>query len=509
MVQKEIKKKTQIYGLIGILSAIVLFAMIYGYGTTPTASPPLASPSSTPNVPSSSPSPQPVSTSIPEASPMKTFSSINDLTNFLTTYTNSSKNVLPPAAAGTGTSSELTITPSVPSPAPAPTTAPASATAVGPVSTSAGATDYSTTNIQVAGVDEADTVKTDGKYLYVIANNSVYILNADPQNAEMLSKIATENSYLQGIYLSQDGNKLAVLGTQWVPYYPDLKSSYSADLIMPYWGGGTTFVNVYDVSDRTNPVLARNFTISGNYFNSRMIGNNVYTILTESVYLVNDNVNLPTVFAGTKPFEIAPTSIYYVPIPDTYYTYATFISLNIMDDSQAPTNTTIMMGGTSDMYVSANNIYVTYTTWNEQGQDTNIYRIGINEGALTFEAKGTVPGSVLNQYAMDEYNGYFRLATNQWFNDNATTSDGAVFQVSRQKNSIYVLNMNLAIVGKLERFKMDESLFSVRFMGDKCYVVTFKQTDPFFIIDLSKSCRAKSCRPAKHPRLLKLPPPIR
>ena len=83
-------------------------------------------------------------------------------------------------------------------------------------STSQGATnDYSTTNIQVAGVDEADTVKTDGQYIYTIGNNSqvVYILDAssqNPQNAKVLSKISFDNSSPMGIYLSADGNELAV-----------------------------------------------------------------------------------------------------------------------------------------------------------------------------------------------------------------------------------------------------------------------------------------------------------
>jgi uncharacterized secreted protein with C-terminal beta-propeller domain len=208
---------------------------------------------------------------------------------------------------------------------------------------------------------------------------------------------------------------------------------------------------------------------------------------------------MPVVFTGTSASNIEPTKIYYAIAPDSYSTYTTVVSLNILEDSKAPTETTIMMGGASNMFVSAENIYLTYQNWNGESQDTSIYRIHINQDNLPFEAKGVVLGYPINQYAMDEYNGYFRIAITTWFQDNATTSDGAVFKVSRQLNCIYVLNMDLNVVGKLERFKMDETIYSVRFMGNKCYVVTFKQTDPFFVIDMSDPAAPKVAGELKIP----------
>jgi uncharacterized secreted protein with C-terminal beta-propeller domain len=134
---------------------------------------------------------------------------------------------------------------------------------------------------------------------------------------------------------------------------------------------------------------------------------------------------------------------------------------------------TVLMGGASTMYVSLSNIYVTYPTWSEGGEYTSIYRISVNKDALNFEAKGSVAGYVLNQYSMDEYNGNFRLATTSWKD---TT-----------RNAIYVLNSNLTTVGevKLENAEVRETIQSVRFMGDKAYVVTFEQKDPFFVLDMS------------------------
>src|SRR3972149_1087021 len=373
MVQREISKKAQVYGLVGILSALVLVAMIYGYGAAPGISPnpsamPSASPGTTPDVslPNS-----------PDAAPMQTFLSYDELNSFVGNTANryyvSSTDGLP-----------------VPSTIPAPTSAPVLDSMAPSKSTAEGTQgSYSNTNIQVAGVDEADSVKTDGKYLYVIANNSVYVINAgstNPAEAKVLAKISGDNTYLSGIYLSQDGNKLAVLGTKYVTY---TEVNKDASLIMPpYWSSGSTFVQVYDVTNKESPVLARNFTISGSYFNSRMIGNYVYAIITEGVYTNNGKVNLPVVFSGAEASNIEPSRIFYADSADNYYTYTTVIGLNLLDNS-APSKTTIMMGGASDMFVSANSIYVTYQAWNIESQNTNIYRISVNQDVLKIEAKGS------------------------------------------------------------------------------------------------------------------------
>jgi inhibitor of cysteine peptidase len=484
MVQRGIAKKAPVYGLVGILTALVLITMIYSFGPAPGI---LPNPSA---MPSAAPSATPIVSlpHSPDAAPMVTFLSYDELNSFVVRNSNRY-------------SGSVTTGSPVPSAAPAPTSAPL----VDSMAPSKSATEglqgasYSNTNIQVAGVDEADSVKTDGKYLYVIANNSVYVLNAgstNPAEAKVLSKISADNAYLSGIYLSQDGNELAVLGTKYITYTEISKDSSS--IILPYWGGGSTFVQVFDVTSKVSPSLSRNYTITGSYFNSRMIGNYLYVIITEGVYTTNGKVNLPVVFAGTEASNVEPSKIFYADSLDSYYTYTTVIGLNLLDNS-VPSKTTIMMGGASDMFVSASNIYVTYQAWNTESQNTNIYRISVNQAVLKIEAKGAVPGAPINKYAMDEYNEYFRIATTAWVQDNATTVDGAVFKVTRQFNSIYVLKSDLTVAGKLEKFKMDESIYSVRFLGDKCYVVTFKQIDPFFVISLSNPVEPKVAGELKIP----------
>ena len=106
---------------------------------------------------------------------------------------------------------------------------------------------------------------------------------------------------------------------------------------------------------------------------------------------------------------------------------------------------------------------------------------------LTFEAQGGVPGNTINQYAMDEYNGNLRMQQ-LWQNTGGSVVFGGQ---SSQINNVYVLNQNLSIVGKLEGLAQGENLHSVRFMGDKGYLVTFIRTDPLFVIDLSQPANPK------------------
>jgi inhibitor of cysteine peptidase len=463
MVQKEVRKKTLVYGAIAILSAIVLVAAIYT----------ISSPT--------------VLTSLSNVSPMKTFASLEDLKNYLTTNTQggSSYGGGPLDSQFFGGLAPVAV-PSEVSP---------SLSTAGTNSAGNTYSTYSTTNIQVAGVDEADTVKTDGQYIYTVSttqntgyyfngyytetNNAVYIIKADPQDPQVISKITLDNNTEPaGLYLSQDGSKLVVLASEYQTYnYGSERipsSNVATPMLMFYQADVYTFINVYDVSNKANPVLTRNYTLSGSYFNSRMIGNYVYTVVSQPAYANNDSVVLPEVYNNAVNSTVEPTDIYYTDVQDSYFTYTTFAGLNVMDDSQALSSMTIMMGGTSDMYVSQNNMYIIYPS--QTGQDTEIYQISINGQALTPQARGAVPGYVLNQYSMDEYNSNFRVAT--------TTSTGSWINQAQQ-NNIYVLDMNLTIVGKLENLAQGESIYAARFMGDKCYLVTFKQTDPFFVIDLS------------------------
>jgi inhibitor of cysteine peptidase len=485
MVQKEVKKKTARYAIVAILSAIVLVTLIYSFGAAPTIFPPGQT---------------------PFLAGMKTFSSIDELKTYIT------NNSVGGATYYGGPLDSKFFRQGIPRATPAAVSMPQSL-GFGETTSAKTADSYSTTNIQVAGVDEADTVKTDGQYIYTTSttqasgyyydygsyssqsSNTIYILNADPQNPEVVAKISLGNdTEPAGLFLSQDGSKLVVLASKYetysyggTPMYPTTTSD-AMPMIAAYRANVYTFINVYDISNKADPVLDRNFTVSGSYFNSRMIGNYVYAVVSQPATVNNNDVILPAVYNGNAQTNVPPSSIYYADMVEpSYFTYTSFFGINVLDDTSQPTNMTVIMGGASTMYVSTNNIYITYPTWTNNGQYTSIYKVSINGAVLKFEAQGSVPGYVIDQYAMDENNGYFRVATN-WQGE---TTSSLNKQTSSKINNVYVLDSNLTTVGKLEGLADGENLHSVRFIGDKVYLVTFKKTDPLFVIDLSQPANPK------------------
>jgi len=329
----------------------------------------------------------------------------------------------------------------------------------------------STTNVQVTGVDEADIVKTDADgYMYVVSNDTVYILSAYPTaQAGVLAKIQYTDMIPIGIFVS--GQRLAVIGSQYSFPPAAIPSPFGVTVSPAYYVTDVnTFIRLYDISDRSNPVLIKDFNLTGSYFNSRMIGDYVYLVASKPAYTVNDTIFLPEIVQNGITTEIAPTEIYYFNGTDDWYQYTTFVAMNIQNVTEGPTYMTALLGAASSMYVSQQNMYVTFQDY-FWGGDTTIYRINLQGSNMTIEARGQIPGQTHNQYSMDEYGDYFRIETQSYDETSAT--------------NVYILDMNLTTVGKLENIAPGENFHSARFMGDRCYLVTFQNTDPLFVIDLS------------------------
>jgi inhibitor of cysteine peptidase len=338
------------------------------------------------------------------------------------------------------------------------------------------ANDYSTTNIQVAGVDEADIVKTDGKYIYLVSGNKTLIVRAyPPEQAQVLSEIELEGT-ITGIFVN--GDRLVVFEEE-TPYYlyDDIRLGQAGETYMPsiaYYVSPKTYIKVYDISDRENPRLQRELSADGQYVSSRMIGDYAYVVINAPVYEQDDKLNLPKIYSGGNETEIPATDIYYSDVSDYYYMYTTIMAINTQNDDQEPTRETILLGASSNVYVSQNNIYLTFPVWGGnvgEFEKTSIHRIHIDGAEIEPIASGEVPGMVLNQFSMDEYDGYFRVAT-------------TTYQETSQ-NHVYILDMDLNIVGSLTDLARGETIYSARFMGERSYLVTFKKTDPLFVIDLS------------------------
>jgi len=186
---------------------------------------------------------------------------------------------------------------------------------------------------------------------------------------------------------------------------------------------------------------------------------------------------------------VEASKIYYSNVSDYFYAFTTVLAFDIMN-VEAPKYEVFLVGSASAVYVSRDNIYVTIPKmpifYNESSvsERTEIHRIRITDGEIKYEASGVVPGRVLDQFSMDEYGEHFRIAT---------TTDQLAWRLGEatSMNHIYVLNMNLNITGKIENIAPGETIYSARFMGERCYLVTFKKVDPFFVIDLRDPANPK------------------
>lgn len=339
---------------------------------------------------------------------------------------------------------------------------------------------YSRTNIQVEGVDEADIVKTDGRRIYLALGGRVLIVRAyPPEDAYVASEIHL-NGTVSGLFINN--GRLAIISGGDRIYYAKIREGEGYREDREVWSiSPQTSVLVYDVENSEAPTLIRNVTLSGVYFNSRMIGDYIYVLVSSPAYLVDDEPILPEILDGTRIVRIDPTQIYYSNNSDFYNAFTVIAAINIRDPDEIITHETFLFGYASCIYVSLNNVYVAVPRYFGSAS-TEIYRIRIEGGRIIYEASGIVPGTILNQFSMDEYSGYFRIAT--MTNQEIMVRDLSGRAMITTSTNVYVLNMNLTVVGRLEGLAPGEYMYSARFMGDRCYLVTFKKVDPLFVISI-------------------------
>ncbi len=361
-----------------------------------------------------------------------------------------------------------------------------------------GSTDYSTTNVQVEGVDEPDIVKTDGIYLYALSDQNLYILKAYPVNdANILSKISIkEDVYISEFFVNDD--YLIVFGSSY--NYPILYGGYidsdekTGDVIPEEesWEVSSSVIKIYDISEKENPELVKDIEIDGTYFDSRMIGDYIYVVSSEHSYYIyrhyegNYSLNVPEITIDNDTKKIPYDQIYYADSPEIVDTMTHVIAINLND--MEINEKSFLIGISENMYMSENNIYLVYTKYEydtdpliglpytSYEETTVIHKIQVDNGDIGYVSNGEVPGHVLNQFSMDEHNNFFRLATTKGFSWDETNPS---------KNNIYILDENLKRISAIEGIAEGEQIYSSRFIGDKAYLVTFKNTDPFYTIDLS------------------------
>ncbi len=353
--------------------------------------------------------------------------------------------------------------------------------------------EYSQTNTQVDGVDEADIIKTDGKYIYYVADKKIVIVDIqNSDSSKKVSEIPFENNdtYVRDIYVKQD--KLLVIASK-NEIKTETRSIYeTADVA--YVDGITikTIAIVYNIQNREKPAEERRIELEGTYISSRMIGDNIY--FATSKYISNAlNMVKRYPIEELKEDDYKPTYIdtavsqenKYIPFNEIQYfddtditNYLIVAGFDIGKKEAADVET--FLGAGETIYASNKNMYIAkiitkydINTYTLLGYNTKIIKFKLDNGNITYQKDTTINGKILNQFSMDEdANENFRIATTQEIQGNT-------------ENMLYILDKDLKGVGNLTGLANGEKIYSVRYMGDKAYIVTFKQVDPLFVIDLS------------------------
>lgn len=407
--------------------------------------------------------------------------------------------------------------------APGQTTAAPAAADQGAKTSAGSATDFSTTNVQVSGVDEGDVIKNDGKYIYIIKGSDLRIVEAYP--AENLKELVSftlgdANETFTPSEMYVDANTLTVIGSDYkepTPVPLDTTTTGTTTKIAPdyypYYNYSRTKVFVVDITDRTKPTVKRSVEFDGYYNTSRKVGNTLYMVMnynyspiiyyaqpmmldtagtssgtTTTATPVPADVVVPKMLDTKKGTEelVAPCSqIRILPKEHNFnYLITAAVPLN---DLTKDVSRSVVVGNSENIYASQSNLYVAANDWGGGyyrpygDYDTAIYRFALGNGTIEYKNKGKVPGQLLNQFSMDESNGYFRVATTK----------NQYVPGSEINNNVYVLNMAMETKGKIENIAPGEKLYSARFMGNKAYLVTFKRVDPFFVLDLSDPANPK------------------
>ena len=414
--------------------------------------------------------------------------------------------------------------------------------------------DHGETNEQVKGVNEADIIKNDGKFLYVVpaqktyweyqsfleygkkleettsanddvVSDTIYFTPGYNPN-EKLYEDMTEEDFINKIFIVETAKKGALTKKSAIQVgkhenekikYSEVKevfvdndrliaildcySFYGEEKSEEKENNGRYFYHdykmitcavSYDISDRANPKEEWRVYQDGDYLSARKVGNKIVLISNYNVPLMLDGVKItdycvPEVYAGENACRIPSKDVCIMDeVRDSSYVVVSTLDAT---NHKETFNSTAVLGGGENVYCTQNNLYVTSGRYEEtiSSKDgavaeifmiddsalytTEILKFDISGEKIQYKTKGKVKGTALNQFSIDEYNNYLRIATTTGNFQNAT-------------NNLYILNDELSIVGEIEGIAKGETIKSVRFMGDTGYVVTFEQTDPLFVIDL-------------------------
>lgn len=329
---------------------------------------------------------------------------------------------------------------------------------------------YSATNIQVEGVDEGDIIKTDGKYIYIVAQNQLKIVDA--QSMKLAGSYALDDySFVREMYLDKD--RVVMIGSRSEARRRSIEPG--APMADPaargfYGYSSYTFVRVLDTSNPGNIKPLRYYEIEGELTASRKKGEYVYLVSSFHRWQWGSGDVRPMAGENGVLALMAVERIMIMP-GGFGESFLTISAVNIRDGGEKVSSETIAGSGYTT-YMSNNNLYLAVNDSRYHDRESmNIARFSIEGAKIGYVGSGSIEGGLNDQFSMDEYKGDLRVATSvRW---------------PKAYNNLYIVDANMDVKGKVTGYAEGERIYSVRFMGERAYVVTFRQVDPLFVFDLS------------------------
>ncbi|MBQ7726764.1 MAG: beta-propeller domain-containing protein [Clostridia bacterium] len=369
--------------------------------------------------------------------------------------------------------------------------------------------DYSETTKQVEGVDEADVVKTDGKNLYCLSyrytepgeKTELRIVNIEGEKPSLLSSVTIDHNQLAGnLQMYVSGDRLILVGSEFAlsnEKEPFVYADGATARPSMFYGGyrsAYSFLDIYDISDQSAPKRVDRLTQSGTYSDSRMIDGTCYLITDYSLWPEQVEEEDPTTYV---PWTCKDDETFVVPAESIcLYDYCQSAQYTVVCGYDVSTGdlfaTQSVFGGSGAVYCNTENLV---TAGYARDDKTQIVRFSLTDHDIKAVASTTIDGTLLNQFSIDEYKGNFRFVTTE-YRTKIVEENGVSYVTSDSSdtvNSLLVLDGSLKPLGSIRDLAPGERVYSVRFMGDTAYFVTFRQVDPLFSADLSDP---------KHPKIL-------
>jgi hypothetical protein len=398
--------------------------------------------------------------------------------------------------------------------------APAAEGALTPATSVPGSAEYSTTNNQEAAVDEADLVKTDGELVLTTVDGQLRVMDATASEPTLIGNLDLPGTAPHELLLSGDRLLVLSMGEQLLPgdIPPGQEQDDSAGADLSTYVPSTLLTDV-DLSEPTAPEVVSSRQVDGSYLTARSSEGTARIVVTSYPPMLYASLSeselealpaeawLPSVATVTDEgsSERAPlvecadvSRPASTPDADPRTTAGastvSVLSVDLtqpLDDLQAVS----VMADAETVYASVDHLYVATTRWEDHtegagggGQDggaiftpgtetTELHQFAIDEpGPARYLASGDVDGRLLNQFALSEHEGRLRVATTVASWEGPSESAIAVLERSGDE---------LVEVGRVDGMGEGEEIYSVRYLGDTAYVVTFRQTDPLYTVDLS------------------------